>query len=212
MNLKFQGILDKVNKTELLLQELELVILHILGSEKFKWNNFTDIKRKSTIEESLRKVKALIENSLETRDNIRHLNHEFLRLQIAMQNLDAFSNDLELKAKEMKRQLLSDNPLKISFPSDIETAENKEIKQLQPSENKLMASIEIIPNITQSPLDEDKAEENKYKVLNTPSAKAIVESDTILVFDLIGQELDSKVEKLFLKNKVLATSYEFNVF
>ncbi|MDJ0624982.1 MAG: hypothetical protein QNJ31_01275 [Candidatus Caenarcaniphilales bacterium] len=106
MNLKFQGILDKNNKIEISLQELELLILNSLGLTKFNWTNVEDLKRKYSIELSLMKVRGFLENSLELRENVKQLNREYLRIQLSAKNLESFAFEIEERSKELKEQLL----------------------------------------------------------------------------------------------------------
>lgn len=111
MNVQFQlqPISDNINITEMYLQELELIILNCMGSQKFKWNDFKDIKRKSSISDCHQKIKTLIENSQEVRETIRQLNREYLKLQLAIKNLAEFSSDIENKAREIETKLISED-------------------------------------------------------------------------------------------------------
>jgi hypothetical protein len=105
MNLQLSDISDNNNKIESSLQELELTILNILGLQKFKWNNFKDIKRKSAIEELLRKTRLLIDNSHEVRETARQLNKELLRLQLSTKNLELFLDEIREKSDQIKIKL-----------------------------------------------------------------------------------------------------------
>ncbi len=119
MNVQFQlqPISDNINMTEMYLQELELIILNCIGSQKFKWNNFKDIKRKSSITDSHQKIKTLIENSQEVRESIRQLNREYLKLQLSIKNLAEFSSELENKAREIETKLINEDFIQTNIQS-----------------------------------------------------------------------------------------------
>jgi hypothetical protein len=140
MNLHFQPILEEVNKTEVYLQELELVILNCMGSQKFKWNDFKDIKRKSSISDSAQRVRDLIENSQEVRESIRQLNREYLRLQLAIKNLGEFTQEIEAKAQEIESKLIEESfiksPVKESFLSKANIGEIAQLKAFKAEETK----------------------------------------------------------------------------
>lgn len=108
MNLRFQDVLDKTNKSELFLQELELLILNYLGSKEFSWTSFEEMRKKNSIHDSLRKVRGFIDKSMEIREHMRQLNKEHLRLQLSAKNLELSSKDIEIRANEIKDKLIDE--------------------------------------------------------------------------------------------------------
>jgi hypothetical protein len=110
MNIQFQlqPIAENVNTLEVYLQELELMILNCMGSQKFKWNSLTDLKKKSSISDSYEKVKLLLENTQEVRETIRQLNREHLRVQLAIKNLAEFGAEIESKARDIEVRMVNE--------------------------------------------------------------------------------------------------------
>lgn len=174
MNLHFHEILDKNNKIEITLQELELIILNTLGSNKFKWNDFGDIKRKSSIEELLRKVRVLLDNSNEVRETIRQLNREYLRLQLSIKNLEIFTNETCSKTHEIKDKLKQDSLMIFTACDESKAVEESKVNHMNSNPSDLKDSKETNSQVSRDLLAINRFVEHPgmeiidFNSINTP--------------------------------------------
>ncbi|MDX1919154.1 MAG: hypothetical protein SFU25_00290 [Candidatus Caenarcaniphilales bacterium] len=201
MNLHFHEILDKNNKIEVTLQELELIILNTLGSQKFKWNDLKDLKRKSTIEDLLRRVRLLLDNSNEVRETIRQLNKEYLRLQLSTKNLEIFTNEIHSKSDEIKDKLEQVNLMMFTTSDE----SRSEVKTETVSEE---IKETTLPQTTHETTSELKALVTDEMTVSELPTKTTTKKDLKTV-DF--NSLDETVETLHMSPKTEFPSFSYQV-